>query len=89
MTMTKNQLLDWLYFDHRARVTFEVNAHKQKIYTAKNDHERITFGKYKRGAPLVIKRITYTNAGTVKAVEYYRKFTDLIKATQHKRRQQH
>ena len=86
--MTKNAFLDWLYFEHRARVTFTTNANKQKVYTAKNDRERVTFGKHKRGAPLVIKRIMYTDTGTVKAVEYYRKFTDLIKATQYKGRQQ-
>ena len=86
--MTKNQFLDWLYFERRHRVTFEVNAKKQKIYTAKNDRERVTFGKSKRGAPLKIRRITYTDAGTIKTVEHYQKFTDLIKATQHERRRQ-
>ena len=87
--MTKNQFLDWLYFERRQRVTFEINANNQKIYTAKNDRERVTFGKCKRGAPLKIRRITYTDAGTIKTVEHYQKFIDLIKATQHEGRPQH
>ena len=86
--MTKNQFLDYCFFERRQRVTFEVNTNRQKIYTAKNDRERVTFGKCKRGAPLKIRRITYTDAGTIKTVEHYRKFTDIIKATQHERRRQ-
>ena len=80
MRLTKNAFLDWLYFERRARVTFEANAHKQKIYTAKNEHERITFGKASRTAPLVIRWIKYKPNRTPDTIKFFANYRDTIKA---------
>ena len=86
--MTKNDFLDWLYFDRRHRVTYTTNTHKQKIYTAKNQAEQITFGKATRASPLTIKQVTYKPNGAPQAIKYFATFAECIRQNTKRRAKQ-
>lgn len=86
--MNKSAFLDWLFFDRRHRVRYTTNAHRQKIYTAQNARERLTFGKATRAAPLVIKQVIYKSNGTPQAIKNYRTFAECVRANT-KRRAKH
>ena len=86
--MTKNNFLDWLYFEHRARVIFTTNAHKQKIYTAKNQTEQITFGKATRASPLTIKQVTYKPDGMPDTIKFFATFAECVRQNTKRRAKQ-
>ena len=76
--MTKNKFLDWLYFDRRHRVIYTTNAHRQKIYTARNNVECLTFGKATRTSPLKIKQVTYKPDGMPDTINFFTTFDECI-----------
>lgn len=83
--MKKADFIDWLYFDRRHRVKYTTNAHKQKIYTAKNQAEQITFGKATRASPLTIKQVTYKPNGTPQTIKYFATFAECKRANTKRR----
>ena len=74
--MTKNSFLDWLYFEHRARVTYKTNANAQTIYTAKTPRERLTF----KAEPVAILQVIYKPNDAPQAVNRFDSFADFINA---------
>lgn len=85
LQMTKNDFLDWLFFDRRHRVTYTTNAHKQKIYTAKSQAEKITFGKATRASPLIIKQVIYKPNGMPDTIKFFATFAECIRQNTKKR----
>lgn len=83
--MTKNDFLDWLYFDRRHRVKYTTNSHKQKIYTAKNQAEKITFGKATRTSPLAIRQVKYKSDGMPDTIKFFATFAECIQQNTIKR----
>ena len=83
--MTKNAFLDWLFFDRRHRVTYTTNAHRQKIYTAKNQAEEITFGKATRASPLVIKQVKYKPDGMPDKIKFFATYAECKRANTKRR----
>ena len=86
--MTKNDFLDWLYFDRRHRVTYTTNNHAQKIYTARNNAECLTFGKATRANPLIIKQVKYKPDGMPDTIKFFSTFAECIRQNTKRRAKQ-
>ena len=87
--MDKAAFLDWLYFERRARVTFVINDRQQKIYTAKTDRERVTFGKRDESAPLAILWVHYAPNGTPDDIKQFKTFAETVATLTQKERAKH
>ena len=88
LKLIKNNFLDWLFFDRRHRVTHTTNSHRQKIYTAKNQTEQITFGKATRASPLTIRQVIYKPDGMPDIIKYFATFAECVRQNT-KRRAKH
>ena len=84
--MNRNDFIDWLYFDRRHKVTTTTNDNKQKIYTARNGAECLTFGQATDTAPLVVRWIHYKPNGTPDRIKYFANYTDTVQHLNNKRR---